>query len=258
MKKLLYILMLFLSMKLNADTVINPFQGLAINIGGGGTIASYDITQHAQVEIPPFLHIVITGTKLLDSNGVGQVSLSYTRAFFQNFTLGVELAANLEHTRVNKFFNVQELMSDFELTGVTTAEQKNNISLVLLPGYTVDINTLVYGLIGARRGNFKVTGNLDYNQNFGPGFDVSGSIPLSTRSGYKTGLTLGTGVRRALSEHFSLSAEYQYTYYGHIDTPGLLTTPVGANGLTLGTAQKNIEKIQTFTNTLLLKLSYLI
>ncbi|MDP1604578.1 MAG: outer membrane beta-barrel protein [Legionella sp.] len=234
----------------------NRFQGFELSLGAGGSTASFDVKQPLQVVIPDALHLVGDGTALADSNAVGLLGISYTYAFSPRFFLGLELSADSEGTQVTKTFRIQELMSGFDLGARTQVKLNNSFTLALQPGVLIDPNTLLYGLAGAQRGDFDISTIVTYDQSFGPDVSPFATIPLTTRSEHKTGLTLGAGVRRALSEHFTLGAEYRFADYGKVASPGALTAPVLLNGEAVGTMQVNVAKVAATINTLFVKLSY--
>lgn len=83
------------------------------------------------------------------------------------------------------------------------SELNNAITLRMKTGYLVRPDMMVYGSLGAVRGDF------DYSTNRG--------VADQTVSYNKTGYTVGLGVERKMSERMSITGEWNYNHFGRTD-----------------------------------------
>lgn len=235
----------------------NPFQGFDLNVGVGGGIASFDVKSPLELTLPNAFQIITNnGTKISDSNIIGSIGARYTSPSCKNFVLAIAASATVDDLEGKKTFQIREVNSDLNITAINRVKLYNDLTVNLQPGLVLDDQTLVYALLGARWGYFKTSTQANYHQNLG-GPIISATRPYTTNSRHKAGFTLGLGIRRLITPHISLGAEYAFTDYGKVDSAGSTTVPIAINGTNLGTLQETLPDIKTYTNTLLVTLSYL-
>lgn len=97
------------------------------------------------------------------------------------------------------------------------SELNSLLSLKLKTGYLVRPDMMVFGSLGAVRGDFTYSSNI--RGVVGPAAPFIGYVTGADESvDYsKSGYTLGLGVERKMSERMSMTAEWNYNHFGRTD-----------------------------------------
>lgn len=232
-----------------------PFQGFYANLGAGGINSEFDLNQTTNVTIPNTSVNLPSNTENYDNGGIGSIGVGYMFLATPSVVLGVEASADIESAKTTNNDSINENINGFSLSNTTTNKLKNSFAILFKPGFVFNQgNTLVYGLIGPRWGNFETSTSSLFQLPIGVGEYVSASAGNSD-SGYETGLALGAGIQQYITNGFSIGLEYQYTDYGHLSTP-TSSGPIIANGENVGAVSNNISSIKAQTNVLTLNLMY--
>lgn len=245
------------------DGPIVPYNGFYGTIAVGGVNGLFNVDQRAEFEAGleggdfTFGDIgsitaasartgIVGGSKadLYGTSWIGLIGVGYRQCVADGFVLGLEFTADIQNPKgTDEFYNVGYAdlndvigdpvefdFSDLEartfVAGETTAKVRNSLGLVAKGGFLVGPRTLVYGLVGVRWGNTKVTssaiwgGELELDEvPVDADFDFDGFYVENSKSGYTAGVTAGLGMEHYVSDCFSLALEWAYSNYGTVGTP---------------------------------------
>lgn len=243
---------------------IVPYNGLYGTIAVGGVNGLFNVDQRAEFEAGLEGHIVasldevgtitadrartgiVGGSKadLYGTSWIGLIGVGYRQCIADGFVLGLEFTADVQNPKgTDEFYNVgyvnfdnlagapipfgpEDLEAVTFVAGETTAKVRNSLGLVAKGGFLVGPKTLLYGLVGVRWGNTKVTNSAlwgyDIEVNEVPidaDSDFDGFYVENSNSGYTAGVTAGLGMEHYVSDCFSLAVEWAYSNYGTVGTP---------------------------------------
>lgn len=241
-----------------------PFQGFYANLGVGGINTNFNVSQTLSL-VP--LNYPPVGTQPFNQNNsdydvIGSLGVGYTFLINPSFVLGAELNADIENAKTSNsnstVVNIPESGgAGANLNNTTTNELKNNFAFLIKPGFVMDQgNTMVYGIIGPRWGNFETSTSSSFQLQ---GVDENGAIAgnaSNSHSGYEPGLVLGAGIQKYIANNLSIGVEYQYTNYGHISTASSSGGIYLPSGEKVATINNTINSIKVQTNVLSVNLMY--
>jgi opacity protein-like surface antigen len=247
------------------------FNGFYTGISAGGSFTtgeeqtSVDGTFTAiAVEIP------FSATNDLITNSVKGALFTGYGHVWQFFYLGAEIFADLSRYQMQSsgnagFFEVDTpselVVTNFNSSANTTA-QLNNIEygIDLRPGILLTPDTLFYGRIGTAFNELSFDSDASTTiMFFAPFFDpetLNLALPLSA-SKNRAALRLGAGIEQFISQHFSIRADYIYTYYGKINLNGSTSTNMTSTNDGPGVfTLTNDSSVKVANNSVMLGLSY--
>jgi opacity protein-like surface antigen len=224
----------------------NYFDGLYVGIGGGVNHTNADISASSvtdfgflepalgasQIEEDVSVPHTLDADDLGDVNAAGEIFVGYgltdnINSDHNNFYLGVELFGKYVPTDMNVdggtslIPTTDEEISQITGTSSMSASLENNFSVggALRIGYLFTPKTMIYVMAGVEAASF------DYKVSSGVNYSVFGSDSISDSfsdkvSQTKFGFMPGVGIETMLSDHFSLRAQYVYTFFGDIDLRG--------------------------------------
>lgn len=255
MRKMIFLLSLFSFIPFNAMAKL-PFCGTYAGINIGFSQLQVKEEYATDVLVPNTFDIYFLShnhpVKVANNSFMGGIKLG-TGLVFKHFFIGLEDKAT---------FNDNDLIFDAQLNVPSgdifyTAESQvvlNRTFAVLAKlGFIYDDNTLWYALIGPRFGHFEISSAVF--------FDLP-SAGATSREYDRVGQTKckmnwGLGLERLLSNQLSLALEYNYTYYGKLNFPSSVASPVFMNGSLVPGAQVTArDMFHAKTNTVDLQLNY--
>lgn len=185
----------------------------------------------------------------------GLMEIGYTHQLNNHFVLGAALTANYDNIEIHKTSTggIVPTDSTIDLLSRFETSLSNEFALLFKPGYVWGQNTLFYGLIGPRWGNFVTNTHMQFTLPAGPGSIIS-FFDGDTVHGYELGLTLGAGIKQVVHDHLSIGLEYAYTTYGEIPGPHTFSSSDFGGGTVL--TLENTHKLHAYTNTLMFTLTY--
>lgn len=235
----------------------SPFQGFYAEVAAGGINSEFNLTQNSFIKTndgnPP--NVTLPGnTENYDNGGIGSIGVGYMLQVNPLIVLGAEATADVENAKITSYNSANESASGFGLNNSTTNELKNSFAVLFKPGFLLNQgNTLVYGLIGPRWGNFETSSSTSVQVNNTS--NATGNTGTS-HSGYEIGLALGAGIQQYISNNFSIGLEYQYTDYGNISTPSSSGPVTLSDGTNVASVGNNITSNKAQTNVLTVNLMY--
>jgi|ERR1700677_314082 len=240
-----------------------PFQGFYADLGVGGINTNFNLSQ--VVSIAPYDNSFTANAPYDPNNSdygvTGSLGLGYTFLLTPSVTLGAEINADVEDATTTNNDSVNFNIPGTDGGGINasntiTNKLKNSFAFLIKPGFLMDQgNTMVYGIIGPRWGNFETSTSSLFQINNGDGNGNAGGSAANSHSGYDVGLVLGAGIQKYISNNLSVGVEYQYTNYGHISTPSS-SGVIYSSGVGGGTLSNTINSIKAQTNVLAVHLMY--
>ena len=126
-------------------------------------------------------------TRGLGLGSVGGLHVDYGYSFAQSWYIGAEIYGNFENLSATNTF--QDTYANYKI--------ESNYGFVLLPGYHLSPNNVLYAKLGVNRANLNFQGT------------------DSGTSSWELGSDLGLGFRQALNEYISLAIEYDWMNYNN-------------------------------------------
>jgi outer membrane immunogenic protein len=207
-----------------SDPVIHPvprggfhwagmYAGGSIGFGSSNYALSLSVSRLPDGPLPaaedPFLYV-----RLPDLGGMGPIGaaqIGYNFVLSDRVVLGVQ--ADTTMSRIVNRTSIDYLGLGFDYTlGPRTMH-----TIAGRLGYLTTPDTMVYGLLGATRGNFRGRGTLSFD---GP--TPSDSVDVFSYDFRLNGMSVGMGMETRLTERVTLGLEYRYTRfnrYNFIDVP---------------------------------------
>ena len=224
--------------------VSSPFDGFYI-AGFGGYAwmhSNYDRTDTVSqgITAPNQLPAVLGSAsqtysgKLKPSGGVAGVMVGYGQVFHNVFYFGIEvngayqwlsqsedLSTNLSSTRANTVGGLPvNTVATTQITGHIKTNLEPSIGVAFRPGFLINPNTLIFGLIGYQAAEAKISSSMNATTMLVdtvaglPDLPITDQQSLSSNDNkYLNGLRLGVGVERYFGGQVSAGVEYLYTHY---------------------------------------------
>lgn len=168
--------------------------------------------------------------KVHNYKGIGEIYLGFGHFIGNsNFYLAGEIFGNWanRHNDLNNwvFSTAEETTRSQSIAATTSIKLRHNeYGIDVRPGYLMDTNTLLYGRFGLA---FNKMSNETSNtfsfadQDFGV---QSSSTLFQANKKSVTGVRLGVGLERKVTDTLAITADYIYTYYGKVSTTGVRNT----------------------------------
>lgn len=148
----------------------------------------------------------VDGEKVKVSESAPSLGVGYTFALSDKTTLGLKATVDLKQGEFGKGETAA-------LVGETSVLEKSHYSLAVEPGYVVNQQTLVFGILAYHHAR--------------TGFEGGGETRAISGVGY------GVGFKRSLASHFFLMGEIQQVKYGQAMVEGIAVKPT-SNTAALG------------------------
>ncbi len=239
-----------------------PFTGFSVIAEAGGIVGKADLVQNmTSFREGPFPVVYTNSAHIPEGGATGALGLAYSHQFHSGLVLAGVFTAGFNYLtfegEVNAAAGLPGANESFA-QGQLKTELRNDFALLLKPGVAIG-NTLVYGLIGPRWGNFEssLDNQLTVNSD-SPLFQVSLSSHAN-QSAYHMGIAVGAGLSQRLWSHVVAGVEYQYTAYSngiasfHPNNTSAPDTPIVGSKIGY-TAYGSVDRINT--NTLMATVAY--
>lgn len=201
----------------------SPFNGFYIGADIGTAIIQANTIQNFTASGDSTVGTVLIPMKanVTEKSLMGQLDVAFGYVFKEHYYLGLEGSGSLESLNPKATLAVSDNEGDAEVYSKVNLNRE--YALTLNPGFVVQNNTLFYGKAGATWGDFDVKSGFESGLSSISGNDFSGSFGTQ-HEGTETGLLLGLGIERFITQHFSLKLEYDYADYGDIHCPPKILT----------------------------------
>jgi opacity protein-like surface antigen len=234
------------------------FDGFMIAGAVGATAAQYNLKQNIVIEqSSSVVYSQPDSVNLYANTPTGEISGGYSYQFDNHYVLGGYFTAGYSDAKSTDHVNYSSTLQGnrtIEIDSEIITELRNDFAVLLKPGYVWERSTLLYGLLGARWGNFKST--VKTNIEFESPRIASTANDSDTVSKYIAGFTMGLGVQQMLTTRYSWALEYAYTIYGSLSTADNVGE-LEINGvLDPASTYSNNPGVKAYTNTLLFMIAY--
>ncbi len=261
----------------NCDYDQAVFTGLYAGLSAG------DLNMHARIKGDTSFGIVlspITGvtsdaflqnTTLASDAFIGELSLGYGKQFCR-FYLGAQAFFNEADRNVTSDRSYANGVIDrpadpnnpdallFPAHYITSSKVRlsnGEFGADLMPGFLLTPRTLVTLRVGAAFNNLELRNFNHYDNVPDIGFFVENDLE-AVKNKHQTGLRLGFGLRQDICNGLSVTADYIYTDYGHLNANATTDSfaLVGADIVAIPTGFTTQEKLHVSTQAILLGLNY--
>lgn len=189
-----------------------PFNGFYVTGGLGGTTGQFDLSQELVMNVSGLGVSSINQSTHHDARATqfaGILGMGYSYQLDSLWVGSLEFTAGFTGATAS-FHNDSNLNSVYTLNSKVESTLKNDFALVVKPGLIINRYTQFYALLGTRWGNFETKTSSQAIAN------TDSSSGSNSKSAYVIGFTVGIGVERFFTDHWSLGLEYAYTTYGDI------------------------------------------